>query len=345
MASLPASAPIEVASPTLLDRLLGCPLRVAFEQAGLRGGGERPRTSPWALVGNAIHRTIELCFENPPAELEDAWDQACDEMADSDGDPRSAPSARRSYLRLERRLPELRAYVEDRDPVSILCEHSVTSPDGRVTGRIDLLVLGARPSVIDHKTGVVVDGGVASTHFQRQLAIYAWLVGTALQVEVDDAVLFSLRDGLIEVDVSEPARRPFVETAFDALAAYNDRAPGEQPATPTEEICGTCRFVGRCDAAWESLADGEVERLGWGDAIRGEVTAPVVIAAGNRGAIQMDVEIGTVGGAVVITDVPAEFVSRLDVGSGLATWGLTLRSDDPVTLAWRDGSSAIELSP
>jgi hypothetical protein len=345
MASFPASALIEVASPALFDRLLGCPLRVAFEQAGSRGGGQRARPTPWALVGDAIHRTIELCFQNPPAELEDAWDQACDEMAARDRDPRSAPSARRSYLRLQRRLPDLRAYIEGRDPASILCEQTITSPDGQVIGRIDLLVLGAHPSVIDHKTGVVFDDGSTSAHIQRQLAIYAWLVGAALQIDLEEAVIFSLRDGLVEVDVSEPTRRPLVEAAFDALAAYNDLAPGEQPATPSEEVCGTCRFVGRCDPAWESLADGKVERLGWGEAIRGVVAAPVVIAAGNRGALQMDVGEGTVAGAVVVIDIPAELVSGLDVGNELATWGLALRSDDPVTLAWRDGSSAIELSP
>lgn len=345
MASPPASALIEVASPTLLDRLLGCPLRVAFEQATPPGGGRRPPPTAWALVGNAIHRTIELCFESPPADLEAAWGRACDEMASSDGDPRSAPSARRSYLRLQRRLPELRAYVEYRDPTSILCEHTVTSPDGQVKGRIDLLVLGARPSVIDHKTGVVLDEGATSDHFHRQLAIYAWLASAALEVEVDDAALFSLRDGLVEVDVSGSARQPFVEEALDALAAYNDRVPGEQPATPSDEACGTCRFVGRCEPAWQALTDGVVERLGWGEAIRGVAAAPVAVAAGNRSAVQVDVEVGTVVGPAVVTDIPTELVSGLDAGKRLAAWGLVLRSDDPVTIGWRDGSSTIELSP
>lgn len=342
MPPLPASTPIDVASPSLLHRLLGCPLRVAFEQAGTRAGGQRPRPAPRALVGTAIHRTIELCFGDPPAELEDAWERACDELTARDGDPREAPNARRSLLRLRRRLPELRAYVDGRAPASVLTEHPLKSPDGRVAGVVDLLVLGERPSVIDHKTGVVLDEGTASPQYARQLALYAWLVGAAQAVEVDDAALFSLRNGLVEVDVSESARRPLIEAAFDAVLAYNDLTPGEQPATPSVEACGTCRFVGRCDPAWKALAGGEVERLGWGESIRGEVALPVVFAAGGRSAVQVNVGVGTVGGVVTVTDVPADLGDGLQEGAEVALWGLGLRSEDPVTLAWRDGSSGIE---
>lgn len=342
MAARPASAPIEVASPSLLDRLLACPLRVAFEQAGQRGG-QQPPSSPWALVGNAIHRTIELCFCDPPMGLEEAWALACDEIAESNDDPREAPSARRSYLRLQRRLPELQAYVEDRAPASIRCEQTIASPDGRVKGRIDLLVLGSRPLVVDHKTGVVLEGGGdTSPHFRRQLAIYAWLVEAAFQIDVEDAALFSLREGLVEVDVSEVARRPFVDAALGALDAYNGKVPGLQPAAPSELVCGTCRFVGRCDAAWESLACGELERFGWGEAIRGVVTAPVVLAAGHRSAVQLEVEVGSVAGAVTVTDIPAELVDSVTVGNELALWGLALRSDGPATMSWREGSSALQ---
>lgn len=346
MTSLPASAAIDVASPTLLDRLLGCPLRVAFERAAPSGGGRQAPPQPRVLVGNAIHRTIELCFLSPSMELQAAWNEACDEMAPTDGDPRSAPSARRAFLRLQRRLPELRAYVDGLAADSILCEHTVFSPDGRVRGRVDLLVLGARPAVIDHKTGVVLEDGVTIGHFHRQLAIYAWLASVTMQSEVNDAALFSLRDGLVEVDVSATARQSLVAEALSALETYNDRVPREQPAAPSEVGCGTCRFVGRCDPAWRALTDGVVERLGWGEAIRGVASAPVVVAAADRSAVQVDVEVGTVSGpAVVVTDVPTHLASGLGAGDRLAAWGLSLRSENPVTLRWRDGSSAIERSP
>src|SRR5438477_12981868 len=85
-------------SPTRLERLLACPLRVAFEQAQPRGASAE--VSPWALVGLVVHRTIELCLADRPPLLDNAWEQACDEMSNEGTDPRTAPNARRSRLRL-----------------------------------------------------------------------------------------------------------------------------------------------------------------------------------------------------------------------------------------------------
>jgi ATP-dependent exoDNAse (exonuclease V) beta subunit len=175
------------------------------------------------LVGVAVHRTIELCLGDPPLELDAAWAQACDEPTAAGPDPRAAPSARRSYLRLQRRLPELVEYVSQREPTEILREHVLTSADGVINGQIDLLLIGARPSVVDHKTGVVLADGLPRQQYERQLALYAWLVDAALGIEVNDAALFSLRDGVVEVDVSRGIRE---ETAAEALRA---RAECPQP--------------------------------------------------------------------------------------------------------------------
>jgi hypothetical protein len=341
MAPPTSSQVLATISPARLERLLACPLRVAFEQA--RPGASQQQVAPWALVGFAVHRTIELCLADPPVALADAWDQACEELSKEGDDPRAVPNARRSLLRLERRLPELLSYIADRAPAEKLREYVLTSPDGVVTGQLDLLVLGERPSVIDHKTGLVLAEGLPRPHYERQLAIYAWLVQAALDVDVNDGALFSLREGVVELDVSTKVRDSIVAVALRARDAFNERAPGAQPATPSDRACGSCPFVGPCDVAWDALRTGAVERFGWGDAARATVRAPIVVAAGGTAAVPLDIEIGTVGGPAVLIDVPAPLIDGLTIGARLSAWRLAKRSDEPLMLAWREGISSMDL--
>jgi hypothetical protein len=342
MTSPLTSSPLSSVSHSKLERLLSCPLRIAFEQTA-HGRGHAPSSS-WALVGLAVHRTLELLLVPNPPSLGDAWTQACDETMEKEGaDPRAAPNARRARLRLERRLPDLLDFVGPRASTDFLPEETLTSPDGRVTGQIDLLLLGDRPVIIDHKAGLVLGDGVPKDVYWRQLALYAWLVEVALQVDVYEAALFSLRDGLVEVDVSRTVRTPLVAAAFAARDAYNDRAPGPQPATPSDLACGRCPFVGACDDAWKALADGRLETFGWGDAVRGEVTAEVTVAASGAAAVPLNVDVGTATGMATVIDVPAALVAECGIGDPIALWQLDRRSDEPLTLAWRDGVSSISV--
>lgn len=336
------SRPLLTVSPTRLERLLACPLRIAFEQA--TSGGAPVQSSPWALVGIASHRAIELCLEDPQLGVEAAWSQACKDAARTGPDPRSAASARRSFLRLQRRLPDLIEFIDQREPTEVRRECVVTSPDGALSGQIDLLILGGRPSIVDHKTGVVLTEGLPRGHYERQLAIYAWIVEASLGVEVNDAALFSLRDGIVEVDVSASVRIPIAAEAISAREAFNARAPGTQPATPSDHACGVCPFIGPCDPTWDALREGRIGGFGWGDAARGRVRAPIVTSAGGTAAVPLDVRIGTITGDVMLIDVPVPMVEMCAVGDQLSAWRLARRSDEPVTLAWREGTSALEVN-
>jgi hypothetical protein len=290
-----------------------------------------------------VHRTIELSLGEPAPGLTAAWKQACDELADEGIDPLTAPNARRSLLRLERRLPDLLAYIEEREPATRLREQELTSTDGSVTGLADLVLLGGRPSIVDHKTGIVLADGLPRSQYERQLSLYAWLVDESLGVDVVDGALFSLRDGVVPVDVSGKVREPIVAAALRARDEYNARAPGEQPATPSETACGGCPFVGPCDRAWDALRAGAIEHLGWGEAARGPLRAPIVVAAGEVSAVPIAVGDGTVGGDAVIIDVPSALVTGCSVGDVLSAWHLAKRSDEPLTLAWREGASALHV--
>lgn len=230
------------------------------------------------------------------------------------------------------------------EPAERLLEHTLTTSDRRVTGQLDLLLLGVQPAIVDHKTGPVLSEGLPDERYERQPSIYAWLAAETLNVDISDAALFSLRDGIVPIDVSRPVREPIVENALTALAEYNACAPPPQPAAPTSAACSTCPYVGACDAAWEALADGRVDGLGWGQAIRGVISAPVFLAKSDVGALRLDVVDGTVAGEVMLIDIPARRVERSEVGDRVAAWGLATRSEQPWTLAWQAGSSSLQAS-
>jgi hypothetical protein len=344
MAAPTTSRPLAAISPTRLDRLLACPLRIAFEQQ--TSGHATAQSSPWAAVGTAIHRTIELVLADEPLDLPVAWEQACDEGAANGTDPRAAPNARRAFLRLQRRLPELLQYIEEHSPTQLLREQVLTTADGVMTGQLDLLLLGERPAIVDHKTGHVLgEPGEPRDSYARQLAIYAGLVDASMQLDIDEAALFSVQDGLIIVDVSRLVRAPIISEALQARRDFNERAPGEQPAAPSDTSCEHCTYVGRCDAAWDALRSGAIERIGWGDAIRGTTRGPIVAAANGSSAVPVHIDEGTLAGDGMLIDVPSELVVDVPAGSPLAAWHLSRRSEDPLTLAFRDGTTQLYVQP
>jgi CRISPR/Cas system-associated exonuclease Cas4 (RecB family) len=328
-------------SPTKLEDLAACPLRVAFEQITVAGSAASLPAQ--AALGLALHRTIQLCLTDRELSVESAWALACDELARNGSDPREAVSARRTILRIQRRLPDLLAYVSEREPSEVLLEHTIRSRDGSVKGRIDLLVLGERPAIVDHKTGLASSEGLPRERYVRQLAIYAWLVQESLGIDIAEAALFSSREGIVEVDVSAPVREPIVAEAMRLRDAFNERVPGTQPATPSDEACGTCQYVGLCDPAWEALGDGVIEGASLYEAVRGHLCSPVVTTASGLAAVPIAASCGTVTGEVMLTDVPLAMTEGCSVGDRVAAWRLRRRSDAPVTLAWREGYSSLHI--
>jgi PD-(D/E)XK nuclease superfamily len=318
-------------------------MRIAFEQSNafLRSAS----TSTFALLGTTVHRVIELSLTDTGLSLSAAWDQATEEMSSIGPDPRLAPGARRAQLRLERRFPELRAYIDARGPTELCLERELTAPDGSLTGRPDLLILGRVPAIVDYKTGLVAEGRQPHETYERQLRIYASLAESVLGIDVECAALFSLRQGIVEIDVAKILREATVEQVERAVVEFNVRVPGIQPATPSEMSCEWCPFVGLCDPAWEALDSGAVVGFGWGEAVRGVVSDPITISESGLAAVPVSVVIGTVRGATMIIDVPAAVTEGLVPGSKLSAWCLARRGEDPVALAWRDESSHLQVTP
>ena len=226
-------------------------------------------------------------------------------------------------------------------PTELRVECDLASPDGLVAGRLDLLIVGEQPAVVDYKSGGVTDDDDLRSGYARQLALYAWLASTTLELTGVEAALFSLREGLVAVDVSDSVQESIVAEAREARNQFNARVPSAQPATPTVEVCRWCKFACDCDEAWRALDDGRIDRLGWGEAGRGRVVEPATISRSGRAALTLDVEHGTVAGQATIIDIPAIVTNGLARGTGVSVIGLSIRSDEPLTLAWRDGTSVL----
>jgi hypothetical protein len=325
---------LESVSPTRLERLRRCPLRIAFEQAAPEVA--RVATSATALCGLAAHRTIELVIGSS-WDLKAAWATACDELsAQGAGDVQSTYSARRTLLRLERRLNELLGYRDQHTPKTVRVEQTLVSRDRTVSGRLDLLLVGPEVAVVDYKTGTVTDAGAVRESYERQLAVYAWLAAEHLGVDEVEGALFSLREGIVTVDVTASVRNTVVATLLSLRAAFNSRVPGPQPATPCEASCGWCPFVCSCEPAWTSLDEGVITTLGRGDAVSGVVSAEAVMAASGTSAIRLQIDRGTVRGEAVIADVSHHVAGALHAGDRATFVGLARRSEQPLTFAWRD---------
>ena len=287
---------------------------------------------------------MEILMGSDGYNVSAAWSMACSELASRGVDPRTLPNATRTRLRLERRLPELLDYIASHNPTEVLVEQTLQSKDGSIRGQADIVLVGARSAVIDYKAGVVIeDDGTLNSALERQVVIYAWLTSDALGLAVHDGALFSLRQGMVTVDVSEPRRRAVIQDALEEMRAFNARVPGAQPARPTPDGCGWCPFVCSCDPAWEALSSGKVDRLGWGASIRGSVSAPVVTASSGVAAVPIEAEIGSVTGSGIITDVPMTVAESLSVNVPISVVGLAIRSNEPIAFAWKEGITRLEI--
>lgn len=103
--------------------------------------------------------------------------------------------------------------------------------------------------------------------------------------------------------------------------------------------------MGRCDAAWAALESGVVDRFGWGEAGRGHIRLPIMVSGSGMAAVPVEIEHGTILGPAMVIDVPAALVANLSVGDAFSMWAVVERSDDPLTLAWRDGLSSFDSIP
>lgn len=183
-------------SPSAFEVLRTCRLRATFQ----RSHGYPRRSSPYARLGIAFHRCRELMggtlttADSPKAarsaavaffraevakQKQNALDSSRDARRPWPGDLQQQMEISLALL-AGQQFENLRTYASlaagppEAAPESVQ-EETLTSPDGLITGRPDLVdETPAGPVIVDYKTGSLSDPESLSRH-ERQCLLYAWL--------------------------------------------------------------------------------------------------------------------------------------------------------------------------
>jgi RecB family exonuclease len=310
-------------TPTRYSQLRRCPLAVSFAQTA--GSGHAWRT-PAARLGLMCHQVLEhlaatarLRSDIEDAEVDAQWQEVVrrETVSDSTGSPEDWPD----YARVRRRLPRVARLAasiaaEVGPDATMVPEASLASQDGVIRGRPDLIVRGTTGTIcVDYKTGSVTDPRTAALHddYAAQLQLYAYL-------EHETSDLWPSVTAAIPFD-GPPIRLPSdpqgaTTVAIDArqhLAAYNQRAPGPQPARPSEDSCRFCPYAVRCSAFWASCAQWPLLH-----AVSGVVTSVERIERGGV-TITMDCIQGREAGPAFVSGFPTRpLFARLAFARGPA---------------------------
>jgi hypothetical protein len=324
-------------SPSLLTRL-ACPLRVAFEQAGV-GGSAGP--SEAAALGTVAHRAIELALEGD--ELGEAWARGCaEEQARSGSDPMDYAPARRTLLRLKKHLPRLLELLSTMPDSRRLSETWLETADVALGGKPDLIAVSPDnlAMVIDYKSGLVSDEEGVKSAYVRQLLFYGALVDECLVATPVMLALLSLREGVVQVEPSVEGMAEVATLARAARLEFNERVPGPQPGEPSEENCQWCRFAARCSAFWQAVEPHWTDAVG--DSVRGTVEADPEHATTGVTTLQVRVEHGPLAGSMaILAGIPTPLVASAGVGSVVSVLDLQARSEDPLVLTWTNRATSL----
>lgn len=270
-----------------------------------------------------------------------SWESACNKLCEGGGlDPRTLPGARRAQLRFQRLSAQVLAFVHEVGEAVAHPEDALISRDGALTGTPDLVLVRPHDAVVlDYKTGLVVEEGVPNASYERQIRLYAGLVSERHERPVSRGVLFSSRQGAVDVDVSPAAVAATMAEARAAWAAYNDRVPGPQPAHPEPGVCRWCPYQARCDAFWDVVDDTWIPEVG--ESLMVQVQEPPEIAANGLGALLTIVESGTgeKRASLLLAEVPTALLGQVSQGDVLAVVGLRRIAGRPDQVYWSERSS------
>ena len=269
--SVASSAPIERVSPSLLNRLLSCPLRHALAAKGETHVGSKP---PEARLGSAAHAVLEAAVKTRALFgtewldfLHRSWQEriAIEEAKAAEagdieqwGPAESWPSFHARRARLQVAAIRLKQILGDiTEDVDLLTEHTLRSDRPPLIGQPDLIVRGPSTGlVVDYKSGVATDHrtGELREDYRRQLHLYAYLENAETGKWPSAAILLPFKGSPVVVDVDPAESTRTAELAEATRQEYNNRVPGPQPAEPSASACRYCSSIPDCAAHW-SVAD------------------------------------------------------------------------------------------
>jgi len=280
--------------------------------------------------------------ENP--QLETSWNTACDELSLEGSDPRDRPNANRSFLRLKRRLPELTKLIESRiNGGDLIPEKYFTTPDGLFRGQPDLIVNGPLVSLIDYKSGSVLKNGEIKREYKHQLLFYSYLIQKSDQLNVNEAWLFSLIDGLIKVNISVDQRDTFIKRGKEAIAAYNEKLPEAPSGSPSKDTCKWCAHINKCDSVWASFENGEIKDFDSYHMVEGTVTSTPEDTNNGKSTVLVSVSRGTTSGDIIVSSIPRNIAEVIEINSSIRISRLQKAHQEVATFSWKDGDSMLSI--
>ena len=330
------SRPIEVISVSLYERLKRCPLRVSLDR---RESSDRPgqhRAHPNAALGLLVHRAFELTFDEE-IDLDSAWQKALSEPSFTNINFENLPAYRRTRLRAERRHAQLLSLVKEHSGTETLPEVELRSNNGLIEGRVDLLVSGPSPFIVDYKTALVHDeDGDLHGPVQRQLQVYSALVAEQLGLQVRFGFVVSMKSDPIRVDFAREEVDAVVTDMIAEVNSFNERLAIGQIGRPQPDWCRWCRHIHRCGDIRNAIRSSPGTSFGDLDIAWGSVTGEPRHANGQVSSLQIEVDEGTSIGTFLLFDIPSNLVAEVTNGQRIVVSGMAPARGDNVK-RWVNG--------
>jgi RecB family exonuclease len=324
---------IEWVSATSYERLQTCALRAAFA----RSGPQDAVFSTAAAIGTLVHgvfeelvRTGAIRGEDWSSHADDLWDaglrRAAAEAAVRLGhtvDPTFWPDLNLKRARLRRSLVRLRSMILTLPADSVLLpEEPLQALGGLLQGTADLIVRGPWKTIIDYKSGGILDDlELPRESYVRQLHLYALMEHETTGDWPDELVLMPLTGEPVRIPTSPDTSLELGQDAVRLLTEYEARVPGAQPATVAVEVCSTCPHAVDCppfwaayDASWGPWVLAVQGPLEWIQRSNGMATMAVISGDGNTPIIvrgvqlfeQSELEAAESGTVVAVTGLVVE---------------------------------------
>jgi len=271
----PQPAAIQAIAPTEANRLLDCPLQLAFSKDDQFASADR--TSPKRILGIAAHAVRERAYRSgqiPVADrssnFADLWEQeisAGHKQLITDWSPAAPPepsrwkgyqltntSSLRSAARIAAAIP-FRSPSAQGPIASIGLERPLAAPDHRLRGRVDRIDrVDGGLRVVDIKSGKVTDG--IQTAYRRQLLLYAVLVHADTgewpkEISIEPVTGQPITIALDPAEALEAAAE--VNVAIDSYNKHLDHDSIISAARADPETCRFCPYRTTCAAYWAAV--------------------------------------------------------------------------------------------
>jgi RecB family exonuclease len=317
-------------SPSSFETLRACPLRLAFATQSDGAGsvtGDRQR------IGQICHDVLESLVRDGELQSE-SWPEPLESrflelLARNEGETHTALRGSRLALARLRKVAARMADILQQLPpdAEVLTEEDLEAADGRLFGRLDLIVRSlARHVIVDYKTGSFLEAGTEQlkASYQRQLMLYAYLEAETSGAWPEEALLIPFGAEPVTLIIDPAACQRLSQHVLEALEQWQTWVGAAPPANASPQTCHWCPFAARCPEFWAAC------NTDWADeliATRGRVISLATTPLGGI-TLRLASTQGSVLGTVAVRNIePTEFPGLVGINTGHAIALVGLRRD------------------